>query len=124
MGCVKASRATRRFFTLACALAETLQAVHDAGITHGGIKPNNILIHNGNLNLRLTDFITPLDIRDVSHFIYDPEFVRNTLAYTSPEQSGRINYRVDFSTDLYSLGIVFYELLTGRLPFFPTTRWN
>ncbi|OAI29373.1 AAA family ATPase [Methylomonas koyamae] len=106
------------FFTLACALAETLQAVHDAGITHGGIKPNNILIHNGNLNLRLTDFITPLDIRDVSHFIYDPEFVRNTLAYTSPEQSGRINYRVDFSTDLYSLGIVFFELLTGRLPFF------
>ncbi|QPK64961.1 AAA family ATPase [Methylomonas sp. LL1] len=108
------------FFTLACTLADTLQAVHDAGITHGGIKPHNILVQADSLNLRLTDFITPLDIRDVSHFIYDPEFVRNTLAYTSPEQTGRINYRVDFSTDLYSLGIVFYELLTGRLPFFST----
>ncbi len=106
------------FFTLACALTDTLQAVHDAGITHGGIKPHNILVQAGTLSLRLTDFITPLDIRDVSHFIYDPEFVRNTLAYTSPEQTGRINYRVDFSTDLYSLGIVFYELLTGLLPFF------
>ncbi|WP_026604079.1 AAA family ATPase [Methylomonas sp. 11b] len=106
------------FFTIACSLADTLQSVHDAGITHGGIKPHNILVQSGSLNLRLTDFITPLDIRDVSHFIYDPEFVRNTLAYTSPEQTGRINYRVDFSTDLYSLGIVFYELLTGRLPFF------
>jgi len=106
------------FFTLACTLADTLQAVHDAGITHGGIKPHNILIQPGTLSLRLTDFITPLDIRDVSHFIYDPEFVRHTLAYTSPEQTGRINYRVDFSTDLYSLGIVFYELLTGQLPFF------
>ncbi|OAI16313.1 phytochrome sensor protein [Methylomonas lenta] len=106
------------FFTIACALAETLQSVHEAGITHGGIKPHNILLQADNLNLRLTDFITPLDIRDVSHFIYDPEFVRNTLAYTSPEQTGRINYRVDFSTDLYSLGIVFFELLTGRLPFF------
>ena len=106
------------FFTLACSLTDTLQAVHDAGITHGGVKPHNILLQPGTLTLRLTDFITPLDIRDVSHFIYDPEFVRHTLAYTSPEQTGRINYRVDFSTDLYSLGIVFYELLTGQLPFF------
>ena len=106
------------FLTIACGLAEILQIVHEAGITHGGIKPHNILLQPNNLSLRLTDFITPLDIRDVSHFIYDPEFVRNTLAYTSPEQTGRINYRVDFSTDLYSLGIVFFELLTGRLPFF------
>jgi signal transduction histidine kinase/serine/threonine protein kinase/tetratricopeptide (TPR) repeat protein len=106
------------FFRLACMLADTLLAVHDAGITHGGIKPHNILLQPGTLTLRLIDFITPLDIRDVSHFIYDPEFVRHTLAYTSPEQTGRINYRVDFSTDLYSLGIVFYELLTGKLPFF------
>ncbi|MFI3155908.1 MAG: AAA family ATPase [Methylococcaceae bacterium] len=108
------------FFTIACALADTLQSVHEAGITHGGIKPHNILVQPGTLTLRLTDFITPLDIRDVSHFIYDPEFVRGTLAYTSPEQTGRINYRVDFSTDLYSMGIVFYELLTGKLPFFST----
>ena len=108
------------FFTIACALADTLQAVHEAGITHGGVKPHNILVQPNTLTLRLTDFITPLDIRDVSHFIYDQEFVRGTLAYTSPEQTGRINYRVDFSTDLYSLGIVFYELLIGRLPFFST----
>lgn len=106
------------FFTLACTLADTLQAVHDAGIVHGGIKPHNVLIQPGTLSLRLTDFITPLDIRDVSHFIYDASFVRDTLAYTSPEQTGRINHRVDFSTDLYSLGIVLYELLTGELPFF------
>ncbi|MCK9609420.1 MAG: AAA family ATPase [Methylomonas sp.] len=106
------------FLGLACALADTLQTVHDAGIMHGGVKPHNILVLPDSLSIRLTDFITPLDIRDVSHFIYDPEFVRNTLAYTSPEQTGRINYRVDFSTDLYSLGIVFYELLTGGLPFF------
>ena len=106
------------FFAIACTLADIVQAVHEAGITHGGIKPHNILVQQGTLTLRLTDFITPLDIRDVSHFIYDPEFVRGTLVYTSPEQTGRIGYRVDFSTDLYSLGIVFYELLTGRPPFF------
>jgi serine/threonine protein kinase len=108
------------FFTIACTLVDILYSVHEAGITHGGLKPHNILVQASTLTVRLTDFITPLDIRDVSHFIYDPEFVRGTLAYTSPEQTGRINYRVDFSTDLYSLGIVFYELLTGKLPFFST----
>lgn len=108
------------FFSVVCELVETLQSVHEAGITHGGIKPHNILVQPGTLTIRLTDFITPLDIRDVSHFIYDPKFVRDTLAYTSPEQTGRINHRVDFSTDLYSLGIVFYELLSGNLPFFST----
>ncbi|MEI8363593.1 MAG: EAL domain-containing protein [Betaproteobacteria bacterium] len=113
-------RSLADFFTVACALAETLQVVHEAGITHGGIKPHNILVQSGSLTIHLTDFITPLDIRDVSHFIYDPDFVRGTLAYTSPEQTGRINHRVDFSTDLYSLGIVFYELLSGNLPFFST----
>ncbi len=108
------------FFTIACELALAIDKVHEAGIIHGGIKPHNILIQPKTLDIRLNDFITPLDVRDVSHFIYDRSFVEGTLAYTSPEQTGRINHRVDFSSDLYSLGIVLYELLTGRLPFFST----
>lgn len=108
------------FFSLACSTVDILQVIHDTGIIHGGIKPHNILIQPETLNIWLTDFITPLDIRDVSHFIYDAGFVRDTLAYTSPEQTGRINHRVNFTTDLYSLGIVFYELLTGSLPFYST----
>lgn len=106
------------FLNLACSIVEILQVVHDAGVIHGGVKPHNIFVRPDTLNLWLTDFISPLDIRDVSHFIYDPTFVRETLAYTSPEQTGRINHRVDFTTDLYSLGIVFYELITGKLPFY------
>jgi PAS domain S-box-containing protein len=106
------------FFIIACELAEALNRVHEAGIIHGGIKPHNILIQPELLAIRLIDFITPLDVRDVSHFIYDRGFVEGTLAYTSPEQTGRISHRVDFSTDLYSLGITCYKLLTGRLPFF------
>ena len=46
------------FFTIACTLADTLQSVHDAGITHGGVKPHNILIQPNTLTIRLTDFIT------------------------------------------------------------------
>jgi len=108
------------FFNIACKLSEAIDKVHEAGIIHGGVKPHNILVKPDTLDIRLIDFITPLDVRDVSHFIYDRSFVEGTLAYTSPEQTGRINHRVDFSTDLYSLGITFYELLTGRLPFFST----
>lgn len=108
------------FFTLSCALADIIGHVHHAGIIHGGIKPHNILIQPGTLDVRLIDFITPLDVRDVSHFIYDPSFIEGTLAYTSPEQTGRINHRVDFTTDLYSMGIIFYEILAGKLPFFST----
>lgn len=108
------------FFNIACKLSEAIDKVHEAGIIHGGVKPHNILVKRDTLDIRLIDFITPLDVRDVSHFIYDRSFVEGTLAYTSPEQTGRINHRVDFSTDLYSMGITFYELLTGRLPFFST----
>jgi len=105
------------FLKIAGELALILNVVHDAGIIHGGVKPHNILIQPETLAVHLTDFITPIDIREISHFIYDQDFVEGTLAYTSPEQTGRINHRVDFSTDMYSLGIVFYQLLTGQLPF-------
>ncbi len=108
------------FFAIAIELASALEKVHEAGVIHGGIKPHNILVDEGTLAIRLIDFISAIDVRDVSHFIYDPSFVRETLAYTSPEQTGRISHRVVFSSDLYSLGIVFYEMLTGRLPFSST----
>lgn len=106
------------FFTISCLLAQAINKVHEAGIIHGGLKPHNILVHPKSLNIRLIDFISSLDVREVSHFIYDRSFVEGTLAYTSPEQTGRINHRVDFASDLYSLGIIFYELLTKKLPFF------
>lgn len=106
------------FFTISCLLTQAINKVHEGGIVYGGIKPHNILIHSKSLDVRLVDFISSIDVREVSHFIYNRSFIEGTLAYTSPEQTGRINHRVDFSSDLYSLGIIFYELLTRRLPFF------
>jgi len=85
------------FFTIACGLARALDTIHNAGIIHGGIKPHNILMDPGTLEVRIIDFISAVDVRDVSHFIYDRSFIRDTLSYTSPEQTGRINHRVGFS---------------------------
>ncbi len=109
-----------QFFSIAEELALAVNAVHEAGIIHASIKPNNILIQPETNTIRLVDFLNPIDIQEISHFIYDKDFVENTLAYISPEQTGRINHRVDFSTDIYSLGIVFYQLLSQRLPFTST----
>lgn len=106
------------FFTVSLQLSQAINKIHEAGIIHGGIKPHNILIHPKSLSVKIIDFISSLDTREISHFIYEQSFVENTLAYTSPEQTGRISHRVDFSSDLYSLGIVFYKMLTGLLPFF------
>ncbi len=105
------------FFILACGLTGTLEKVHEAGFIHAGIKPHNILVKPDTLETRLIDFVRPFDVSDLSHFIYEHSFVRQTLAYTSPEQTGRINHRVTFASDLYSLGIIFYELLNGAPPF-------
>lgn len=105
------------FFSIACQLAQALDKIHDAGIIHNCLKPSNILINSDTLNLCLVDFISTVDIRDVRHFIYNRSFIRETLSYTSPEQTGRISPRISFSSDLYSLGVILYELLTGQLPF-------
>ncbi|MDP2099909.1 MAG: AAA family ATPase [Methylobacter sp.] len=105
------------FFVIAAELTQAVNNIHEAGIIHGSVKPHNILIQPETRSIRLIDFLNPVDIQDISHFIYDRGFVEGTLAYTSPEQTGRINHRVDYSTDIYSLGIIFYQLLTGKLPF-------
>jgi predicted ATPase/signal transduction histidine kinase/tRNA A-37 threonylcarbamoyl transferase component Bud32 len=107
----------REFFEVAIQLALAVHKVHESGIIHGGIKPNNILINPETLSIRLIDFISPFDVRDISHFIYDRYFLEETLPYTSPEQTGRINHRVSFSTDMYSAGILLFEMLVGRPPF-------
>ncbi len=95
-------------------------ALHFLGlqrIIHKDIKPANILIHPVTKQTKLIDFsIASLLPRETSE-ILSPNLLEGTLAYLSPEQTGRMNRGIDYRTDFYALGVTLYELLTGQLPF-------
>ncbi|WNG39855.1 AAA family ATPase [Archangium violaceum] len=105
-----------RFLDLALSLVSTLGEVHCRNVIHKDIKPSNIMVEPSGA-ARLIDF-GAATLQQVEHLDAAPtHLIEGTLAYMSPEQTGRMNRAVDYRTDFYSLGVTFYELLTGRLPF-------
>ncbi|PTL76119.1 AAA family ATPase [Vitiosangium sp. GDMCC 1.1324] len=105
-----------RFLRLAISLASTLAEVHCRNVIHKDIKPSNIILEPSG-EARLIDFGVAT-LQKVEHLDAAPtHLIEGTLAYMSPEQTGRMNRAVDYRTDFYSLGVTFYELLTGRRPF-------
>ncbi|MFN6572130.1 AAA family ATPase [Dendronalium sp. ChiSLP03b] len=112
--------ALREFFHIAITIASTLEQLHRDRIIHKDIKPANILIKPNTLEVRLIDFsIATLLPREIQ-CLTNPNVLEGTLAYISPEQTGRMNRGIDYRSDFYSLGVTFFELLTGHLPFTPT----
>ncbi|MBE9052867.1 AAA family ATPase [Nostocales cyanobacterium LEGE 11386] len=112
--------ALREFFHIALEIVSTLEKLHRDRIIHKDIKPANIVIHPSTLEVRLIDFsIATLLPREIQ-FLTNPNVLEGTLAYISPEQTGRMNRGIDYRSDFYSLGVTFFELLTGQLPFTST----
>jgi PAS domain S-box-containing protein len=105
------------FLRIARALAEILAQVHVHWVIHRDIKPSNILIDPSTGEVALADFGISVLLESERAQLHDPHVLEGTLPYVAPEQTGRTGREVDFRSDLYSLGITFYELLTGRLPF-------
>jgi predicted ATPase/serine phosphatase RsbU (regulator of sigma subunit) len=106
-----------RFLRMAVPIAKGLAAIHEKNIIHKDINPANIVWDSQTGNLKIIDFniASKFDIK--LSYLGNPEKLHGTLHYISPEQTGRMNRRVDHRTDLYSLGVTFYEMLTGQLPF-------
>ena len=105
------------FFPIALGLVQGLAAIHERRIIHKDINPRNILIHPTTHHVKITDFdIASLLPQEAAHLLI-PDLLEGTLAYISPEQTGRMNRPLDFRTDFYSLGATFYHMLTGQLPF-------
>ena len=106
------------FLAIACQLAGILEQLHQKGITHKDIKPGNIVIQPESGKVALIDFSIASQITSENQSLQNPDTLSGTLSYLSPEQTGRMNRGVDYRTDFYSLGVTFYELLTGQLPFY------
>ncbi|WP_257460460.1 trifunctional serine/threonine-protein kinase/ATP-binding protein/sensor histidine kinase [Archangium lipolyticum] len=105
-----------RFLELAISLAANLADIHRHGVIHKDIKPANIILEPAGTT-RFVDF-GGATLQRVEHLEAAPApLIEGTLAYMSPEQTGRMNRLVDYRTDFYSLGVTFYELLTGSRPF-------
>src|ERR1700730_17100005 len=105
------------FLRIAIPLARTLRQVHERGLIHKDIKPANILVDAASGGVWLTGFGIASRLPREHQATAPPEVIAGTLAYMAPEQTGRMNRSVDSRSDLYALGITFYEMLTGHLPF-------
>ncbi|OKH37343.1 serine/threonine protein kinase [[Phormidium ambiguum] IAM M-71] len=107
----------REFLILAIAISDALDILYRERIIHKDIKPNNILINPETKQVKLIDFSIASLLPRETQTLINPNVLEGTLAYISPEQTGRMNRGIDYRTDFYSLGVTFYELLTGKLPF-------
>ena len=105
------------FLEIAIELAKILHHLHNSGIIHKDIKPANILIHPKTKQIKLIDFSISIILPKETQTLQTTKSLEGTLAYLSPEQTGRMNRAVDYRSDFYSLGVTFYELLMGALPF-------
>ncbi|RZT36829.1 AAA family ATPase [Cupriavidus agavae] len=101
----------------AISVARALGSAHDAGIVHGDLKPENILLTPAG-GARLLGFGISQLVSDGGATPEGEGPIRGSLAYLAPERAKRTRAGIDARADLYSFGIVLYELLTGRLPFY------
>ncbi len=105
------------FLHIAIQIIQALETIHQNCIIHKDIKPHNILINPSTKQIKISDFCISSILPKEKPEIINLNIFEGTIAYMSPEQTGRMNRGIDYRTDFYSLGVTFYELLTGQLPF-------
>src|SRR5436309_7624683 len=120
--CDQNNLSTRERLDLFIEVCQAIQHAHQKGIIHRDIKPSNILVtlHDGVPVPKVIDFgiakATEGRLTDKSIFTEFQQFI-GTPAYMSPEQAELSGLDIDTRTDIYALGVLLYELLTGTTPF-------
>src|SRR5258707_7696614 len=108
---------TAQFLRFAVGLATALSRLHQRGLIHKDVKPSNVLANSATGEVWLMGFGISSRLQRERQSPEPPEFVAGTLPYMAPEQTGRMNRSIDSRSDLYSLAVTLYEMLTGSLPF-------
>ncbi|MEG4202415.1 ATP-binding sensor histidine kinase [Microcoleus sp. Pol7_A1] len=104
------------FLLTAIKITRALGQIHQHNIIHKDINPSNIIINSTTGLVQIIDFGISTVLSRENPTLKNPNVLEGTLSYISPEQTGRMNRAIDYRTDFYSLGVTFYELLTGQLP--------
>ncbi len=107
----------QQFLTLAIAITEILSQIHEQNIIHKDINPSNIVLNPETGTVQIIDFGISAVLSHENPSFQNANRLEGTLSYMSPEQTGRMNRCIDYRTDFYSLGVTFYHLLSGTLPF-------
>jgi serine/threonine protein kinase len=107
----------RTFLRLAGSIATTLASVHQRGLIHKDLKPSHVLVNTDRGEVRFTGFGIASRLPREQVIAEPPEAIAGNVAYMAPEQTGRLNRSIDSRSDLYALGVMLYEMLTGGLPF-------
>ncbi|HAG82258.1 MAG TPA: hypothetical protein DCL61_14090, partial [Cyanobacteria bacterium UBA12227] len=102
---------------IAIQITEGLKNIHNNTILHKDINPSNLVYNPKTRQLKIIDFGIATRLSRENPTIRNPNRLEGTLAYISPEQTGRMNRGIDYRSDFYSFGVTFYELLTHQLPF-------
>jgi predicted ATPase/HPt (histidine-containing phosphotransfer) domain-containing protein len=106
-----------RFVSCAVEMTRSLAFVHAGGFVHRDVKPHHFFIDDATGQARLIDFGLATQLAREHQQPVEPDEIQGTLAYISPEQTGRTSHSIDDRSDLYSLGVTLYELWTGKRPF-------
>lgn len=116
---VLASRqlSVREVLSLAIQITGALAEVHRQDVIHKDINPSNIVVNPATGRIQLIDFGFSTVLPRESPLPLSLDVLEGTLPYISPEQTGRVHRAIDYRTDLYSLGVTLYEMLTGAVPF-------
>ncbi|MRG98323.1 AAA family ATPase [Polyangium spumosum] len=101
---------------VAAAIAEALAALHRAGLVHRDLRPQNVLVGERGA-VKVTGSGVDADVTRAHEQLYAEAVLEGVLPYVAPEQTGRMNRGVDHRADLYALGVILYQALTGRRPF-------